>query len=254
MNDQPERRGNLKLANGNSIIHGRFGMLIDCRQLKDVIRSCNRCTRSIIDEIDLGVKINNYWRGNNCELCSAWLFNIDNNLLTYKPDKDYPNYLDNNDGLVDGKLRTKMINKNICVNAIIAVTNGLVDNTISQKQAKSFLKYNGLNNQIQETIISKANNIKKKNDIETNRNSRTTEYDQLQQNVIMYPADYQMHQLPSSWYDSDNMGIFVDVPMHLLMLGVVKSTMLKVNMWLRSKNNNAMFVSMTKGVLGIIKK
>lgn len=50
LNDQPERRGNLKLANGNSIIHGRFGYLIDCRQVINGIRSCDTCSQSIIDE------------------------------------------------------------------------------------------------------------------------------------------------------------------------------------------------------------
>jgi hypothetical protein len=33
LNDQPERRSNLKLANGNSILHGRFGYILDVRLL-----------------------------------------------------------------------------------------------------------------------------------------------------------------------------------------------------------------------------
>jgi hypothetical protein len=50
LNDQPERRGNLKLANGNSMIHGRFGYLIDCRQVINGIRSCVTCSQSVIEE------------------------------------------------------------------------------------------------------------------------------------------------------------------------------------------------------------
>ena len=50
MNDQPERRGNLNLCYGNSAIHGRFGILMDCKQVKDGIRSCMSCTKSIIEE------------------------------------------------------------------------------------------------------------------------------------------------------------------------------------------------------------
>ena len=50
LNDQPERRGNLNLANGNSMIHGRFGVLLDSRQVENGIRSCNKCTKTIIEE------------------------------------------------------------------------------------------------------------------------------------------------------------------------------------------------------------
>ena len=50
MNDQPERRGNLHLSNGNSMIHGRFGILLNCKQVANTIRSCENCTKSILDE------------------------------------------------------------------------------------------------------------------------------------------------------------------------------------------------------------
>lgn len=50
MNDQPERRGNLNLANGNSMIHGRFGILLDCKQVHEGIRSCTQCSIEIIKE------------------------------------------------------------------------------------------------------------------------------------------------------------------------------------------------------------
>lgn len=51
MNDQPERRSNLKLANGNSTVHGRFGYILDFKQVKDKIRSCTICTNDILLEI-----------------------------------------------------------------------------------------------------------------------------------------------------------------------------------------------------------
>ena len=50
MNDQPERRGNLHLANGNSMIHGRFGILMDCKQVANSIKSCDNCSFSIMEE------------------------------------------------------------------------------------------------------------------------------------------------------------------------------------------------------------
>jgi hypothetical protein len=40
MNDQPERRSNLKLGNGNSSMHTQFGYLIDIKQVQSSVRSC----------------------------------------------------------------------------------------------------------------------------------------------------------------------------------------------------------------------
>jgi hypothetical protein len=56
LNDQPKRRGNLHLANGNSMIHGRFGILMDSKQVKNYIRSCSTCTESIISEATSSLK------------------------------------------------------------------------------------------------------------------------------------------------------------------------------------------------------
>jgi hypothetical protein len=47
MNDQPERRSNLELGNGNSSIHTQFGYLIDIQQVQSAIRSCELCSKSI---------------------------------------------------------------------------------------------------------------------------------------------------------------------------------------------------------------
>jgi hypothetical protein len=59
LNDQPERRGNLHLSNGNSIVHSRFGYIIDCNQVKEEIRSCKNCSSSIISEINQKTNLEN---------------------------------------------------------------------------------------------------------------------------------------------------------------------------------------------------
>jgi hypothetical protein len=68
LNDQPERRGNLDLANGNSAVHGRFGVLIDCKQVQDKLRSCPDCSKSII----LEAKENCYKCIDTNNLVSQW--------------------------------------------------------------------------------------------------------------------------------------------------------------------------------------
>jgi hypothetical protein len=61
------------------------------------------------------------------------------------------------------------------------------------------------------------------------------------------------YKVPPPWYDNNELSIFVDVPMHLLMLGVTKSVMLKIGKWLCNYNLNSMFLTMSNDVLRSIK-
>jgi hypothetical protein len=59
MNDQPEKRKNLMLAGGGSTYHKRTGFVLDYKQLRNVIRSCDRCKDSIMQEyVDIVTKKN----------------------------------------------------------------------------------------------------------------------------------------------------------------------------------------------------
>lgn len=47
---------------------------------------------------------------------------------------------------------------------------------------------------------------------------------------------------------------YVDVPMHLLMLGVVKSVLLKIGVWLRYRSQKTMFLTTSNNILGKVKE
>jgi hypothetical protein len=73
MNDQPERRGNLQLAHGNSSIHARMGLILDCKQVKNIIRSCPHCSESIRKEVeDYHINVFTYQKGNIDHLQYSW--------------------------------------------------------------------------------------------------------------------------------------------------------------------------------------
>jgi hypothetical protein len=87
--DQPEHRKNLKLLAGNSNVHGRFGYLTNVKQLVGCIRSCDECSKSIICEMtETDPKC--LWRKGDCGKCTSWMYNIQSELLEYKPDDDFP--------------------------------------------------------------------------------------------------------------------------------------------------------------------
>lgn len=66
---------------------------------------------------------------------------------------------------------------------------------MEKSEANAFIRYVGLNNYKEDNVINNELN------------------------------DY---NLPSARYESDDLSRFVDLPMHLLMLGVVKAAMLKI--------------------------
>lgn len=161
------------------------------------------------------------WR-QSCKQCSGWMLDINHESLRYTPEKGYPIHLFP-DNIINNKLKPTMITKSNIEKQINDLIKYLIENKITISEAKVFLRYVGINNNAQQYILNNYNTI--------------TSY-----------------ELPSAWYQSDNISIFVDVPMHLLMLGVVKSVMLKVGACLRELKQNTNFVQMTNGVLGHIKK
>ena len=255
MNDQPERRGNLKLANGNSVCHGRFGFIIDCKQRKEVIRSCVSCSNSIEGEVFDIIKgeqktIGNYeWRANNCIECCSWMYNMNSKLLFYKPDIYYPNILTN----VDGKIQPKQITKQLLLDALFYVHNEIMNGSLTNAKAKSVLKYNGFNTQAQDTIVECSINNKKYVDAFNNKEHDMETFVSIQEDYNDDPIKYKQFTLPSSWYHFTDLKAHVDVPMHLLMLGVVKSVMLKIGIWLRFRSQKALFLTMTNNILEEVK-
>jgi hypothetical protein len=219
MNDQPERRSNLDLANGNSTIHGRFGILLDCKQVQDSIRSCKKCTKNIINEAKNLVNINSNWRKKKCKVCSCWLYDLDSKLLRYFPEKNYPKqYMD---GTVDvTKLSPLVITKEVLEKKVNQLLDDIRLGKVSTVESRSYLKYLGLNKAAVNIILSNQ---------------------------------HMEYKVPYSWYECNELSIFVDVPMHLLMLGVVKAVMIKIGKWLRNYNLNSMFLTMSNDILRSIK-
>ena len=152
LNDQPERRSNLDLGNGNSTVHGRFGLLLDCKQVQDKIQSCVKCTKGIIKEAKSSINLQSEWRKKKCKSCTCWMYNMDSKLLKYIPEKNYPNEYFG--GTLDrGKLSPHWINKidiETKVNELLQVKK---DGHITMIQTKSYLKYLGLNSAAVEKLF-----------------------------------------------------------------------------------------------------
>ena len=67
------------------------------------------------------------------------------------------------------------------------------------------------------------------------------------------PRKYNKFCLPSSWYQMPDTSLYVDVPMHLLLLSVVKATSIKISKWLKIKLQSTEFKSLSVGILEQLK-
>lgn len=255
MNDQPERRGNLKLANGNSLYHGRFGYIINFKKVQQFMVSCDVCTKSIICETNSSMNNSNQrfeWRENTCQKCTGWMYHMNDKMLQFKPDKDFPIDIFKDD-VRDGFLLPYKIKKSKIEKGLALLSKYLIVGKISNLQAKSYLNYMGLNGKCQENFLKIATNLKIYKDAVSSKKKNKLLFEQIKNDKKNNPEKYEKFKLPSCWYGCEDLSIYPDVPMHLLMLGIMKTIMLKIGDWLRSCNQNAGFVSLTSGILNNVK-
>lgn len=255
--DQPERRSALRLMGGNSLVHGRFGYLVDCRQNVNKIRSCKECTTSIVQEHSNGNhgKVP-FWRTGTCVKCTAWMINPVNNLLAYKVEqKDTKNFPKEAYDFSNNTISPKRIQfKEMYVATRVVLSNLTAVNwegeTWTSQQCKTFLKYTGYNTKAVADIIQRCNNIRNFNEIQSNH----TKYNPEPLAAIMKekddnPEKYEPFSAPSSWYHFNDTSVFVDVPMHLLFLGIVKTVTLDLGVWLKSVKKHGPFCRMINSIL-----
>ena len=178
-------------------------------------------------------KLSYEWRNGNCSKCTSWMYDLNNKMLHYEPDTYFP-VSQFPDELYDGKLKPMTISLINIETGVIKIIHYLEKNEITNNEAKSFMRYLGINAIVQEKIIIMATNNKKHME-ENNSNI------------------YEKYKSPSAYYGFSDLSVFVEAPMHLLMLGVMKSVMIKIGSWLRSINQNTNFLSLVKSKLLIIK-
>ena len=225
--DQPERRGTLKLAAGNSVHHKRFGYLLDYHQCVDVIRACPECQAGIeyeyeqcINQGHLQERQDSSWRKTPCNACSGWMYFDSHPLLCYSPEKGYPISKLNQ----TGKLRGKYITRDRLLSCINDVNLAIEQCTWTVATCKIYLRTEGFNQKAIDDIIEFA-----QNHVTYTKALRCASVERERWSVISKdyesdPTKNHHYQLPSSWFDDyQDTSLYVDVPMHLLLLGVGKS-------------------------------
>ena len=75
------------------------------------------------------------------------------------------------------------------------------------------------------------------------------EWKAIQEDYEKDPRKYNKYCLPSSWYYMSDTSLYVDVPMHLLLLGICKSSFIKIAKWMKIQLQSTEFKTLSVGIL-----
>jgi hypothetical protein len=228
LQDQPERRTSVGLLLGNSTYACRFGYLCDYRCLHKVVKSCNICFQSMLD---------NGYASPDCRNCVNWDLPEDCDILKFQPNQNYPSdspYLTNDKMISPHKLTVSYL-KEIANLAY----NKLTNEVWNESQAKAFLSVHCINNMLSAKILSSAKQVLIRDYIYNDENSSVVQNDTASDEC----------PIPATWLRSIDIDGHVEAVMHLLFLGITKTILSDIHSWLKSKNLFSNFITVIDNFL-----
>ena len=100
-----------------------------------------------------------------------------------------------------------------------------------------------------DAIKVRAQNVEAFNKAYEKRRTKPQEFGEMQRRRDAKPDLYRMWKFPSVWERDVHLYQHVDVIMHLLFLGVVKTVVRKIMNWAKARNKNASLLRYASGVL-----
>lgn len=171
------------------------------------------------------------------------MFHLTSKLLNYSPDKDFPEqYMDDKKNKL---LKCKKVNIASMMSMVDCVHDHIMKDSLSPSACTSLLKHNGFNIETIKVILQKSNNIKRLTEAGTDK----LLFNAIKEEQKEDPDAFTKYERPFIWSWLRNIDTFVEVPMHLLFLGIVKSVLTDVVSWMNTRRNHAEFIRMADGVL-----
>jgi hypothetical protein len=251
LQDQPERRKDLCLLPGQALQHPRFNVSCVACQLVNVLRTCDDCTESLRQGV----------LPKDCKMCVCWdvLAGLAPespkeilDLLKLHLPKHYPRtHLDNDLGIeyvtADNRVLPFRLTAERLQCSLDLVFSNVVEGRWAPKTAAAFMRRECFMDPFAATIIKRALN-KKSLQAVIDGTSRESDAHQgaIRRDAQKMPTQYQKPRSPTSWAAPGGLSIYLDVLMHLLFLGVVKSTLKTLRVWMCKQGKNQEFLRFTE--------
>jgi hypothetical protein len=221
LQDQPERRSCNYIAMGNSRYTAKWGVSIDYGQVYKSIPACQNCWLHLARLQQI----------RQCRHCTCWDVGNDHaGLLRYQPPSDYPS--SEIDG--SGKLGAIYISYSSLKTAVKKAHDKYISGDWSISNMKAYLKVNGLNEDAIGSICARSRNVRDFNDslkayVEQGVEE---EYYDLKYEREKNPVLFEIWKYPAVWERGTELSQHIDTIMHLVFLGVVKTTILMIHQYI----------------------
>lgn len=235
LQDQPEKRQGSFVSMGNSLHTARWGYSANLSQVASKIPSCDKCYKAMLFNSNI-----------DCLLCDNWRICESSNLLAYSPPKNFP-FPDNHNGV--RTILPSKLSYEVLANTVSKVHSNIVQRVWTVEQALAFMEVGGLNEKCRSEVIDRATNCLLEITIEGQSEIEPEVHQILLRDKRSHPELYKCWQLPSSWCRGVEITQHIDAIMHLLFLGVIKTTMKRVNYWAKVRGKHDAMVSSSKLIL-----
>ena len=242
LQDQPERRSANYIMLGTSNYTARWGVAGDFAAVVSGIPACKTCWSNLLQD-DVRVL---------CEDCVNWDTNSRNGLMDFKPPLDYPE----SEVPSSGKLSPKRLTYAILQEVVETAHEKFVNMDWTKKNVQKFLTVHGVNTEACNAVLERANNClsltMEKAYFDTN--GPTIDYDSLLKRQREQPEMFERWSFPALWNRGCDLDQHIDVAMHLVFLGVMKTTIIKITEWLKIRVKHAAFTVYANGIFESVQR
>ena len=220
LQDQIERRSMNNIMLGSSAYSARWGHICNLKHIMEKVPSCDDCWERLRSEQDSA----------SCEIC----FNWDTDMRQYPVPSKYPIEMRNTTPFLTSKKLTYESLKFATNKAIASMSRPRQgpNRPWTKEAVTCYLTTEGINGEMIRKIAAHAK--------------------QLSRAISSQATEVPVWNNPTLWERGVPLDSYIDVPMHLLFLGIVKSTLSFVNIWISSRGWNLLVTSRTNNSLDAI--
>jgi len=223
LGDQPERRSMNYMMLGNSTHSSRYGYAANIGAIAMYLPPCEKCFTGMKEK-------RNFIKDDiKCQNCVNWNLMSTSPLLNYDAPKDYPNEM-----IYNNKLRPMEVTFKLLKFAVNVATTKLLAGDWSEKNVLAYCGAHGINVAGCQELIKRTKNINALNHF-----SSENVNDSEKKDASYVLNDYKMNKMKYTewrggpfWNSNLDLIQFVDALMHLMFLGVTKSTKSLLNTWI----------------------
>jgi len=240
LQDQPERRSANYIMLGGSRYAARWGHAGDFAAIASGVPGCEKCVSSLFM---VGSRSTNI-ELQSCSQCVNWVLDVNNRLLDFPAPTNYPisELLSPNN-----MLHPIVITYEVMKAAVEKTHDKLSSGMWTTDNATAYLWVNGLNKEARTEVIMRATNIRTYNELRQSLDDEA--FQALQRLKKQDPSAFERWQFPALWSRSTMLLQHVDVIMHLLFLGVIKTTIKHIEGWIKKRGKFDAFIKYVCGRL-----